>query len=391
MTTKVADDIFYLGVDDHVTDLFEDLYPIPDGISYNSYVIMDEKTAVMDTVCGVCDADFDVQWLSNLEKALNGRTPDYLVISHMEPDHSSVLDRFVEKYPSCTVIGNKTTFTMIDSYFAGIKCNRKVVADGETVELGKHSLKFLFAPMVHWPEVMVSYDAYSKVLFSADAFGKFGALDVTDIQDWEDEARRYYIGIVGKFGSQVLKLLYKLTGLTVKTICALHGPVLKDNIDYYIDKYMLWAKCMPEEKGVFIGYGSVYGHTKAAAEFLAEKLAAKGYTAEVHDLSREHWSYSEAAAFRLSKMVLCSPTYNGGVFTPVENFLDAICERNYQGRVVGIIENGSWAPMAAKKIKEKLSPQPNVKFTDTLVTMRPSLDAAAKINIIALAEEITSD
>ncbi|MCD8205380.1 MAG: MBL fold metallo-hydrolase [Clostridia bacterium] len=385
---KISDDIYYIGVDDHVTDLFEDLYPVPSGISYNSYVIMDGKIAVMDTVCGACGADFEKIWLENLSEVLKGDSPDYIIVSHMEPDHSSALEAFMEAYPSCVVVGNKLTFNMIGSYYQGLEYEKFEVKDGDVLELGRHSLKFVFAPMVHWPEVMMSYDSFSKTLFSADAFGKFGALDTTDPEDWEDEARRYYIGIVGKFGENVLNLLYKLSSYSVNTICSLHGPVLKDNIGYYIEKYMLWAKCMPEREGVFIGFASVYGHTKAAAEYLSEKLSERGVECELHDLSREHWSLSEARAFALSKTVICCPTYAGGIFPPVSEFLDAIVERNFQGRTVGIIENGSWAPAAGRAIKEKLSGSTNIRFTTTSVTLRPALSAAAKIAITALADEL---
>ena len=351
----------YIGVNDHKTDLFEGQYRVPEGISYNSYVILDEKVAVMDTV----DGGFVTEWLSTLEKALDGRLPDYLVVQHMEPDHSGGVQAFIEKYPSAKVVGNVKTFVMIDSYFCryGMTCDKVVVTDGYTLPLGEHNLTFTFAPMVHWPEVMVTYDAFDKTLYSADAFGKFGALDVDE--PWIDEARRYYIGIVGKYGSPVQKLLKKLSGIDVARICPLHGPILEDNLGYYIGLYDTWSSYAPEEKGVCVCYTSVYGHTAEVAEMLAEQLKSRGVKIAVYDLARCDMSQAVADAFRFSNTVLATTTYCNDVFPAMRTFVEALAERNFQKREVTLIENGSWAPNAAKVLTKMLE-NSNVHIGQTL-------------------------
>ena len=362
----VTKDIFYVGVNDHIIDLFEGQYTVPNGMAYNSYLIVDEKIAVTDTV----DAAFCKEWLNNISETLNGRNPDYLIVQHMEPDHSANIINFIEKYPETTVVANAKAFDMMENFFdaSAIK-NRLVVKDGDTLCLGAHTLTFVFAPMVHWPEVMVTYDAHDKVLFSADAFGKFGALD-TD-EDWACEARRYYIGIVGKYGAQVQSLLKKAKALDIEKICPLHGPILTENLGYYINLYDIWSSYGVESEGVMIAYTSVYGHTKKAAEMLAEKLKETGCKKVVlSDLARTDMAENVEDAFRYGKLVLATTTYNGEIFPFMKQFIDHLTERNFQNRTVGIIENGSWAPMAAKVIRQMLEKSKNINFTETTVTIK---------------------
>lgn len=381
---NIKEDIFYVGVDDTKIDLFEGLYKVPDGVSYNSYVVVDEKVAVLDTV----DAHFGDEWLKNIQSVLNGRQPDYLVVHHMEPDHSANIKKFVEKYPDVTVVGNNKTFVMIGEYFGeGFIKNKLEVIDGYTLELGKHSLKFVFAPMVHWPEVMFSYDAQSKVLFSADAFGKFGALSKQD--DWVSEARRYYIGIVGKYGVQVQSVLKKLATYEIQAIAPLHGPVLKENIATALDLYTKWSTYTAEENGVLVAYASVYGNTATAAKQLAEKLQANGVKVKVVDLARVDMAECVAQAFAYSKLVLASPTYNAEIFPPVREFLDKLVERNYQNRVVAFIENGTWAPVTAKLMQAKLEKCKNLTYAVATVKIRASLNDESLAQLNALAEELS--
>ena len=345
ITMKITEDIIYVGVNDHDVDLFEGQYIVPNGMAYNSYVIRDEKIAVMDTV----DGRFAEEWLANIEKALDGATPDYLIVQHMEPDHAANIQVFAEKYPSAQIVGNAKTFTMMKNFFHGLELDGKTVEvkNGETLNLGKHELTFVFAPMVHWPEVMVTYDSSDKVLFSADGFGKFGALDVEE--DWDCEARRYYIGIVGKYGAQVQNLLKVAATLDIQIICPLHGPVLTANLGHYIEKYNIWSSYGVESEGVMIAYASVYGNTKKAAELLAEKLQEKGCPkVVVCDLAREDMAEAVEDAFRYGKLVLASVTYNADVFPFMKIFIEHLTERNYQKRTIGLIENGSWAPTAAR-------------------------------------------
>ena len=345
---KVGNDIYYVGVNDHQVDLFEGQYDVPNGMSYNSYVIMDEKIAVMDTV----DAHFAEEWLGNVAKVLNGAKPDYLVVQHMEPDHAANIENFVKAYPEVTVVANTKTFTMMENFFRNMDLgDRKlVVANGESLTLGKHVLTFVFAPMVHWPEVMVTYDSTDKVLFSADGFGKFGALDVEE--DWDCEARRYYIGIVGKYGPQVQKLLKAASTLDIQTICPLHGPILTENLGHYIEKYDIWSSYKVEDEGVVIAYSSVYGNTKKAVEVLAQKLEEKGCPkVSVFDLARDDMAEAVEEAFRYGKLVLATITYNADIFPFMKTYIDHLTERNYQNRTIGLIENGSWAPNAAKVMK----------------------------------------
>ena len=338
---KITDDILYVGVNDHQVDLFEGQYVVPHGMSYNSYVIWDEKIAVMDTV----DAKFTHEWLDNLSAALEGRKPDYLIVQHMEPDHAANIHNFMKVYPDTTVVANGKTFTMMGNFFRDMDLTGKTleVKSGDTLCLGKHTLAFVFAPMVHWPEVMVTYDTTEKVLFSADGFGKFGALDVEE--DWDDEARRYYIGIVGKYGAQVQNLLKAAATLDIQTICPLHGPVLTENLGHYLEKYNIWSSYAVESEGVMIAYTSVYGHTKKAVELLAEKLREKGCPqVVVCDLARTDMSKAVENAFRYGKLVLATTTYNSEIFPFMRDFIQHLTERNYQKRTVGLIENGTWAP-----------------------------------------------
>lgn len=403
---KITDSIHYLGVNDYQTDLFESLYRIPNGISYNSYMISDEKTAVFDSV----DAKFCDQWLTNIERTLDGRKPDYLIIQHMEPDHSAGIARFMEIYPETCVVSSAPSFTMMKQYFGNGYDNQKLIAkEGDTLALGKHTLRFFAAPMVHWPEVIVTYDEYEKVLFSADAFGKFGALgadadgpgaldaDAFDApgaldagEDWACEARRYYFGIVGKFGVQVQGLLGKLSGLEINTICPLHGPVLSENIPYYIGLYDTWSKYEPETEGVFIAYTSVYGNTKKAALLLAEKLTAAGCPkVAISDLAREDMAECVEDAFRYSKMVLATTTYNGGVFPFMREFLEHLAEKNYQNRTVALMDNGTWNPAAAKAMKALLTNCKNITFAENEVHIRSALNEDNMHQLDALATELS--
>lgn len=380
----VTEDIRYIGVNDHDVDLFEGQYTVENGMSYNSYVILDEKVAVMDTV----DAHFGVEWLQNLETELNGRRPDYLVVQHMEPDHSANIAVFMETYPEAQIVSSAKAFVMMQQFFGTDFPERKVVVgEGSTLELGRHTLTFVTAPMVHWPEVIVTYDSTDKVLFSADGFGKFGALDVEE--DWADEARRYYIGIVGKYGAQVQALLKKAAALDIAIICPLHGPVLSENLGYYLDKYNTWSSYAVEDEGVVIAYTSVYGHTKEAVEELAEKLNQRGCpNVVVADLARCDMAEAVADAFRYSKLVLATTTYNATIFPHMQNFIDHLTARNYQGRTVGMIENGAWAPMAAKVMKKMLETSKNLTYTDTTVTVKCALNDASRAQIDALADEL---
>ena len=380
----VTEDIRYIGVNDHDVDLFEGQYTVENGMSYNSYVILDEKVAVMDTV----DAHFGVEWLQNLETELNGRRPDYLVVQHMEPDHSANIAVFMETYPEAQIVSSAKAFVMMQQFFGTDFPERKVVVgEGSTLKLGRHTLTFVTAPMVHWPEVIVTYDSTDKVLFSADGFGKFDALDVEE--DWADEARRYYIGIVGKYGAQVQALLKKAAALDIAIICPLHGPVLNENLGYYLDKYNTWSSYAVEDEGVVIAYTSVYGHTKEAVEKLAEKLNQRGCpNVVVADLARCDMAEAVADAFRYSKLVLATTTYNATIFPHMQNFIDHLTARNYQGRTVGMIENGAWAPMAAKVMKKMLETSKNLTYTDTTVTVKCALNDASRAQIDALADEL---
>lgn len=380
----VTEDIRYIGVNDHDVDLFEGQYTVENGMSYNSYVILDEKVAVMDTV----DAHFGVEWLQNLETELNGRRPDYLVVQHMEPDHSANIAVFMETYPEAQIVSSAKAFVMMQQFFGTDFPERKVVVgEGSTLKLGRHTLTFVTAPMVHWPEVIVTYDSTDKVLFSADGFGKFGALDVEE--DWADEARRYYIGIVGKYGAQVQALLKKAAALDIAIICPLHGPVLNENLGYYLDKYNTWSSYAVEDEGVVIAYTSIYGHTKEAVEELAEKLNQRGCpNVVVADLARCDMAEIVADAFRYSKLVLATTTYNATIFPHMQSFIDHLTARNYQGRTVGMIENGAWAPMAAKVMKKMMETSKNLTYTDTTVTVKCALNDASRAQIDALADEL---
>lgn len=384
MVSKITDSVIYTGVNDHDVDLFEGQYVVPSGMAYNSYVILDDKTVIMDTV----DQSKTAEWLDNVAEALGDRKPDYLVVQHMEPDHSASVRALVEKYGDITVVGNKKTFRMIGQFFPGMTMkNTLEVENGGTLDLGKHQLTFVFAPMVHWPEVMMTYESSEKILFSADGFGKFGALDADE--DWACEARRYYIGIVGKYGAQVQSVLKKAAGLDIEKICPLHGPVLTENLGYYIDLYDTWSSYRPESEGVCICYASVYGNTKKAAELLAEELEKKGVNvAAVNDLARCDMAEAVEDAFRYDKMVLASLTYNGELFPFMRNFIAELKERNYQNRTVAFIENGSWAPMANKLMKAELESQKNITFAENNVTVTSALNDSSIAQIEALAAEL---
>ena len=381
---KVTDSILYVGVNDHEVDLFEGQYVVPNGMAYNSYVILDDKIAVMDTV----DIHFAQEWLNNIAEALDGKKPTYLVVQHMEPDHSASIAEFLKVYPDAIVVGNAKTFVMMQQFFgADVAPNREVVANKGALELGSHTLTFVFAPMVHWPEVMVTYDAADKVLFSADGFGKFGALDVEE--DWDCEARRYYIGIVGKYGAQVQALLKVAATLDIQIICPLHGPVLTENLGHYIEKYDIWSSYKVESEGVMIAYASVYGNTKKAAEKLAETLKAKGCPKVVlRDLARSDMAENIEDAFRYGKLVLASITYNGDVFPFMHAFLHGLTERNYQNRTLGVIENGTWAPTAGRIIKSAFEKSKNITWLDTTVTIKSAMNAANDAQIEAMADEL---
>lgn len=378
----VTEDIKYIGCDDTTLDLFEGQYPVPNGVSYNSYICFDEKIAVFDTV----DSRKTDEWLHNSAVALGGKKPDYIIISHVEPDHSASLPAFIKKYPSAAVVGNKKTFEYITKFYGDIVKNPVTVDNGGELSLGKHVLKFLFAPMVHWPEVMLTYDACSGVLFSADGFGKFGALCCKE--DWTDEARRYYINIVGKYGAPVQNVLRAASSLNIKTICPLHGPVLKDNLQYYLNKYDTWSSYKSEEDGVLIAYASVYGHTAEAANKLRDKLAERGIKAETVDLGRCDASYAVASAFRYSKTVIASITYDGAVMPCVQAFINRLKSKGFCNRKVGFIQNGSWAPLSAKLMRVALEDCKNITFCNTVVTVNSAADSETQSEICALAAEL---
>ena len=380
----ITNDIKYIGVNDHQVDLFEGQYVVPNGMAYNSYVILDEKIAVMDAV----DQNFTGEWLENLAKVLDGRKPDYLVVHHMEPDHSAGIDDFLDAYPEATVVSSAKAFAMMKNFFGTDYADRRiVVGEGDTLNLGKHTLTFVTAPMVHWPEVIVSYDSYDKVLFSADGFGKFGALDVEE--DWACEARRYYIGIVGKYGPQVQALLKKAAGLDIQIICPLHGPVLTENLGYYINLYDIWSSYRVESEGVVLAYTSVYGNTKAAVELLAQKLTEKGCPkVTVTDLARDDMAEAVEDAFRYGKLVLATTTYNADIFPFMKEFIHHLTERNYQNRTVAFVENGSWAPMAAKVMKGMFEKSKNITYADTTVKILSALSDESRAQIEALAAEL---
>ena len=380
----ISNDIKYIGVNDHAIDLFEGQYVVPNGMSYNSYVILDEKIAVMDTV----DVNFTHEWLDNLQSALKGRSPDYLIVQHMEPDHSANITQFAKAYPSATIVASSKAFTMMKNFFGNDFSDRRIiVGEGDTLSLGKHTLTFLTAPMVHWPEVIVTYDSYDKVLFSADGFGKFGALDVEE--DWACEARRYYIGIVGKYGAQVQNLLKKAAGLDIEKICPLHGPVLSENLGYYLNLYHTWSSYQPEEEGIVIAYTSVYGNTKKAVLQLADKLKANGCPkVVVNDLARCDMAEAVEDAFRYSKLVLATTTYNADIFPFMKEFIHHLTERNFSNRTVALIENGSWAPMAAKVMRGMLEGCKNLTFTETTVKILSALNEDSTAQLNAMADEL---
>ena len=380
----ISNDIRYIGVNDHDVDLFEGQYVVPNGMAYNSYVILDEKVAVMDTV----DQRFGEQWLQNLRAELGERKPDYLIVQHMEPDHSANIDVFLNAYPEATVVSSAKAFAMMKQFFGSDYCGRRiVVGEGDTLSLGAHTLTFVTAPMVHWPEVIVTYDSLDKVLFSADGFGKFGALDAEE--DWACEARRYYIGIVGKYGAQVQALLKKAATLDIATICPLHGPVLTENLGYYINLYDIWSSYRVESEGVLIAYTSIYGHTKKAVELLEQKLLEYGCPkVVVADLARDDMAECVEDAFRYGKLVLATTTYNGDVFPFMKEFIHHLTERNYQNRTVGLMENGTWTPTAAKTMHKMLESSKNLTFTENTVKILSALSDESRAQIDALAKEL---
>ncbi len=383
----ITDDIKYIGVNDHKIDLFEGQYVVPNGMSYNSYVIIDQKIAVMDTV----DAAFTHEWLDNIENALGGKKPDYLIVQHMEPDHSANIVNFLKAYPSAKIVSSAKAFNMMLNFFGDDFSDRRIViAEGDTLSLGKHILNFVAAPMVHWPEVMVTYDSTDKVLFSADGFGKFGALDIEE--EWACEARRYYIGIVGKYGAQVQNLLKKAAGLDIQIICPLHGPVLSENLSYYLNLYNTWSSYASEEEGIVIAYTSVYGNTKKAVMQLAEKLKEKGCPkVVVNDLARVDMAEAIEDAFRYSKLVLATTTYNAEIFPFMHQFILGLTERNFQNRTIGVIENGSWAPMAAKIMKGMFENSKNITFCDTTVTINSALNETSAAALEQLSDELCKE
>ena len=380
---KITNDVLYIGVNDRKIDLFEGQYIVPEGMAYNSYAIIDEKIAIMDTV----DARFTEEWLNNIENALKGRKPDYLIIQHMEPDHSANIFNFTKAYPDATIVSSQKAFAMMKNFFGTeFSDKRIIVGENSTLELGKHTLTFVTAPMVHWPEVIVTYDNLDKILFSADGFGKFGALDAEE--DWACEARRYYIGIVGKYGPQVQALLKKAANLDISIICPLHGPVLNENLGYYLDLYNTWSSYKPEEKGVVIAYTSIYGNTKKAVNLLEEKLLAKGVKVTVNDLARCDIAEAVEDAFRYDRIVLATTTYNADIFPFMRTFIDHLTERNFQNRTVAFIENGSWAPMATKVMKNMLEKSKNLTYTENTVKILSALNSESEAQIEALAEEL---
>ena len=383
---KLPDNIRYVGVNDHEIDLFEGQYIVPDGMAYNSYIIMDAQIAVMDSV----DARFSDQWLDNIRAALDGRQPDYLIVQHMEPDHSGSIHRFMDAFPAAKIVASARAFTMMKNFFGTDFAGRQVVVgENDTLSLGSRTLTFVTAPMIHWPEVIMTYDAQDKTLFSADAFGKFGALDTGD-DDWACEARRYYIGIVGKYGAPVQTLLKKAAGLDIQTICPLHGPVLTENLGYYIDLYNIWSSYAVEEDGVVIAYTSIYGHTKTAVELLAEKLRQGGCTVVVNDLARCDWAEAVEDAFRYGKLVLATTTYNGDIFPFMRSFIDHLTERGYSNRTVAFMENGSWAPAAARIMRGMLEKSKNLTYTAATVKILSALNEESTAQVLALAEELCS-
>ena len=383
----ITNDIRYIGVNDHQVDLFEGQYIVPNGMAYNSYAIMDDKIAIMDTV----DKNFTHQWLDNIQNVLAGKKPDYLIIQHMEPDHSANIANFLKVYPDAVVVSSAKAFAMMKNFFGDDYADRRiVVGEGDTLSLGKHTLTFVTAPMVHWPEVIVTYDSYDKVLFAADGFGKFGALDVEE--DWACEARRYYIGIVGKYGAQVQALLKKAAGLDISIICPLHGPVLTENLGYYLNLYDIWSSYRVESDGIVIAYTSVYGNTKAAVELLAQKLAEKGCPkVVVHDLARCDMAEAVEDAFRYSKLVLATTTYNADIFPFMKEFIHHLTDRNFQNRTVALMENGSWAPLAAKVMREMFGKSKNITFTDTTVKILSALSDDSKAQIEAMTNELCQE
>ncbi len=379
----ITQDIRYVGVNDHQIDLFEAQYVVKNGMAYNSYVILDEKTAVVDSV----DRHFGQEWLNNVRAVLDGRTPDYLIVQHMEPDHSANITTFLAEYPAATVVASAKAFAMMKAYFGtDYAAQRIIVKDGDTLSLGKHTLSFITAPMVHWPEVIVTYDATDKVLFSADGFGKFGAIGADE--PWEDEARRYYIGIVSKYGAQVQALLKKAAALDISIICPLHGPVLTENLGHYIDLYQKWSTYQPEESGVLIAFSSVYGHTREAAELLAQQLENRGQKVILHDLSRTDTAAAVADAFRFDRIVLATTTYNADIFPCMRSFIHALAERGFRNRTVGLIENGSWAPMAAKVMRTLLEGCKDLTITEPVVTINAALNDQSRQQIVDLAEAL---
>ena len=380
---QAANGIFYVGVNDHELDLFEGQYSVPNGMAYNSYVIMGEKIAVMDAV----DRHFTDKWLKNLSAALQDNTPDYLIVQHMEPDHSAGIAAFCAAYPAAVVVANAKAFAMLDAFYGADCCkNRLTVREGETLPLGGHTLSFVFAPMVHWPEVMMTYDAETKTLFSADAFGKFGAQDVEE--DWACEARRYYFGIVGKYGAQVQSVLKKAAALAIDTICPLHGPVLSENLPYYLDLYQTWSSYGVETDGICIAYTSVYGSTESAVTLLAEKLRAAGHKVAVNDLARCDMAEAVEDAFRYGKLVLATTTYNADIFPFMRTFIEHLTERNYQNRTVALMENGAWAPTAAKTVQRMLENSKNLTFVEPTVTLRGGMNDGAAAAVEALARTL---
>jgi flavorubredoxin len=387
MNSQITDNVYYVGVDDKTIDLFESQYVVPNGVSYNSYVIMDEKIAVMDTV----DPRAGEAWISNLEEVLSGRTPDYLVVSHLEPDHAGTIQRLAEKYPGMQLVGNPKTFAMMPQFFDMDLADRCVtVKEGDTLSLGSHTLTFVLAPMVHWPEVMVAYEAKDKILFSADGFGKFGALDSDE--EWTDEARRYYINIVGKYGPQVQALLKKAATLDIAVICPLHGPVLKENLGFYLDKYQTWSSYVPEEKGILIAFASIHGNTGKAAREFAQILEKKtDVPIKVYDLARADMPTVVAEAFRYDRLVLAAASYDGGVFPCMEDFLHHLKAKTYRNRKVGILENGSWAPSAAKAMRAVLDEMKNLTICEKVVTIRSTMKEADLAELEVLAEELLTD
>lgn len=380
---EITKDIKYVGVNDHKVELFEGQYKVPNGMAYNSYVIVDEKIAVMDTV----DKNFTDEWLDNIAKVLGGKTPDYLVIHHMEPDHSASINAFTAKYPSAAVVSSVKAFTMMQNFYGNdFAANRVVIKEGDVLELGAHKLTFVAAPMVHWPEVMVSYESTDKVLFSADGFGKFGANDVSE--DWDAESRRYYIGIVGKYGAQVQALLKKAAGLDISIICPLHGPVLKEDLGHYINLYDIWSSYKTEKEGVFIAYASIYGHTKEGAELLAEKIKEKGSSVVCMDLARCDMAEAVANAFAYGKIVLASPTYNADIFPFMKDFINHLTERNFQNKTVAFMENGSWAASATKVMSKMLENSKNITYAQNCVKITSALSDESRAQIDALAAEL---